>query len=150
MNIKAIFFILSVLILAKVLSACSSVLPSVPSTATAMPTPTIDPLQSAKIVQAFWDALEAGDVETAMAYVGDEAVCAGRCYFTGKRAFHYYLLGYLQAGHVTKISDVKNVGSIVSYSWEVYRKGYFLERGDGDEVMHVENGKIVYWENQHH
>lgn len=150
MNIKAIFFILSVFILAQLLSACGSLLPSVPPTATPMPTPTLDPMQSAKIVQAFWDALEAGDVETAMAYVDDEAVCAGRCYFTGKTAFHYFLLGYLQAGHVTKISNVKNVGSIVTYSWEVYRKGYFVERGDGDEVMHVENGKIVYWESQHH
>jgi SnoaL-like protein len=149
-NIKAIFFILSVFILAQLLSACGSLLPSVPPTATPMPTPTLDPMQSAKIVQAFWDALEAGDVETAMAYVDDEAVCAGRCYFTGKTAFHYFLLGYLQAGHVTKISNVKNVGSIVTYSWEVYRKGYFVERGDGDEVMHVENGKIVYWESQHH
>ena len=150
MNIKAIFTILSVFILAQFLSACGSLLPSVPPTATVMPTPTIDPMQSAKIVQAFWDALEAGDVETAMAYVDDEAVCAGRCYFTGKSAFHYFLRGYLQAGHVTKISNVKNVGSIVTYSWEVYRKGYFVERGDGDEVMHVENGKIVYWESQHH
>ena len=137
-------------ILAQLLSACGSLLPSVPPTATPMPTPTLDPMQSAKIVQAFWDALEAGDVETAMAYVDDEAVCAGRCYFTGKTAFHYFLLGYLQAGHVTKISNVKKVGSIVTYSWEVYRKGYFVERGDGDEVMHVENGKIVYWESQHH
>ena len=150
MNIKAIFFILSFIILAQVLSACGSLLPSVPPTVTPLPTPTLDPMESAKIVQAFWDALEAGDVETAMAYVDDKAVCAGRCYFTGKTAFHYFLLGYLQAGHVTKISNVKNVGSIVTYSWEVYRKGYFVERGDGDEVMHVENGKIVYWESQHH
>ncbi|HEX5941878.1 MAG TPA: nuclear transport factor 2 family protein [Anaerolineales bacterium] len=151
MNIKVIIFILSVLILTQVLSACTgSILPAAPSTATAMPTPTTDPLQSAKIVQAFWDALEAGDVETAMAYVDDEAVCAGRCYFTGKTAFHYYLLGYVKAGHVTKISDVKNVGSIVTYSWEVYRRGNFLESGDGNEVMHIEDGKIVYWENQHH
>jgi len=150
MNIKVVFFILSVFILAQVVSACGSLLTPVPPTVTPLPTPTLDPLEAAKIVQAFWDALEAGDVETAMAYVDDEAVCSGRCYFTGKAAFHYYLQGYVRAGHVTKISDVKNVGSIVTYSWEVYRKGYFVERGDGDEVMHVENGKIVYWESQHH
>lgn len=151
MNIKAIIFVLSVLILTQVLSACAgSILPAAPPTATAMPTPTLDPLQAAKIVQAFWDALEAGDVAAAMAYVDDDAVCAGRCYFKGKRAFHYYLLGYVQAGHVTKISDVKNVGSIVTYSWEVNRWGNFVESGDGNEVMHIEDGKIVYWENQHH
>ena len=153
MNLKAIFLALSVFVLVQVLSACGSgiaaLAPSTP-TATAMPTPTVDPLEAAKIVQAFWDALEAGDVGTAMSYVHEEAVCAGHCYFTGKRAFHYYLLGYVQAGHVTKISDVKNVGSIVTYSWEVYRLGNFLESGDGNEVMHIEDGKIIYWENQHH
>ena len=105
MNIKAIFTILSVFILAQILSACGSLLPSVPPTATVMPTPTIDPMQSAKIVQAFWDALEAGDVETAMAYLDDEAVCAGRCYFTGKAAFHYFLLGYLQASIGRRIGE---------------------------------------------
>ena len=150
MNIKAIFFTLSVFVLAQVLSACGSLLPPPPPTVTPIPTPTIDPMQSAKIVQAFWDAMEAGDVETAMSYLDDKAVCAGRCYFTGKTAFHYFLLGYLQAGHITKISNVKNVGSIVTYSWEVYRRGNFLERGDSNEIMHIEDGKIVYWENQHH
>ena len=68
MNIKAIFFMLSVYILAQVLSACSSVLPSVPFTATAMPTPTTDPLESAKIVQAFWDALEARDIASSICF----------------------------------------------------------------------------------
>ena len=153
MNIKAVFLALSVFILVLVLSACGSgiaaLVPSTP-TATAMPTATLDPLEAAKVVQAFWDALEAGDVGAAMAYIDDEAVCAGHCYFTGKRAFHYYLLGYVQAGYVTRISDVKNVGSIVSYSWEVYRGENFLESGDGNEVMHIQNGKIIYWENQHH
>jgi hypothetical protein len=151
MNIKAISLILAVLILVQVLSACNSgILVPATSTPTTMPTPTLDPLQAAKIVQAFWDAMEAGDVETAMAYVDDEAICAGRCYFTGKAAFHYYLVGYLKGGHVTQISDVKNVGNIVTYSWEVYRRGNFLERGDSNEIMHIEDGKIVYWENQHH
>jgi len=32
----------------------------------------------------------------------------------------------------------------------VYRLGNFLESGDGNEVMHIEDGKIIYWENQHH
>jgi hypothetical protein len=41
------------------------------------------------------------------------------------------------------------VGSIVTYSWEVYRNGNFLRSGDGDEMMQVEDSKIVYWENQH-
>lgn len=149
MNIKAIFCILSVFLCAQVLSACAGLMPAAASTPTAMPTPTLDPQQSAKIVQAFWDALGAGDLETAMVYVAEDAKCAGYCYFTGKTAFRSYLQGYLDAGYSTKISDVRNVGSIVTYSWEVYRNGNFLRGGDSVEMMQVEDNQIIYWENMH-
>jgi hypothetical protein len=149
MNIKAALLIIFI-ILAQVLAGCGAGgLSAGPSSPTVMPTPTADPLQSAKIVQAFWDALEAGDLETALVYLDENAVCAGNCYFKGKATFQTYLQGYLAGGFTTKISDVKNVGSIVTYSWAVYRNGIFVQSGDGDEIMHVEDGKIVYWENQH-
>ena len=149
MNIRAALFILFV-IMAPVLAACGAgSLFSVNSTPTVVPTPTTDPLQSAKIVRAFWDALEAGDLETAMVYVAEDASCTGYCYFTGKTAFKNYLQGYLEAGHMTKISELKSVGSIVTYRWEVYRNGNYVQGGDGDEIMQVEDGQIVYWENQH-
>lgn len=149
MNIRASIFIL-VIIMTQVVAACGpGPLSAATSVPTAVPTPTIDPLQSAKVVQAFWDALEAGDLETALVYIDEKASCAGYCYFTGKPAFQTYLHGYVEAGFITKISDVKNVGSIVTYSWEVYRNGNFVQSGDNDEMMQVENGKIIYWENQH-
>src|SRR5215216_2822760 len=150
MNIKAILLI--VIILSQVLVACGSIGSSTAAayTPTPMLTPTIDPLQSAKIVEAFWDALEAGDLDTAMVYVADDVSCSGFCYFKGKETFRSYLQGYLDAGFTTKISDIRNVGSIVTYSWAAYRNGNFVRGGDNDEIMHVENGKIVYWENQHH
>ena len=148
MNIKAIFLIM--ILVSQTLVACGMTGFAAASTPTAVPTPTTDPLRSAKIVQAFWDALEAGDLETAMVYVADDVSCAGFCYFHGKETFRSYLQGYLDAGFITKISDIRNVGSIVTYSWAVYRNGNFVRGGDNDEIMHVENGKIVYWENQHH
>lgn len=149
MNIKATLLILFI-ILAQILAGCGSGgLSAGASVPTVMATPTADPLQSAKIVQAFWDALEAGDLETALVYLDEDAVCAGNCYFKGKGTFQTYLRGYLAGGFTTKISDVKNIGSIVTYSWAVYRNGIFVQSGDGDEIMHVEDGKIVYWENQH-
>jgi len=148
MNVKAKLFII-VVILSQVLAACGSSISAATSIPTEMFTPTADPRQAAKIVQAFWDALEAGDLETAMVYVADDVTCAGFCYFKGRETFRTYLQGYLDAGHTTKISDLKNVGGIVTYSWEVYRNGNFVRGGDGDEVMQVENNKIVYWENQH-
>jgi len=148
MNVRASLLILVVMI-AQVLSACTSNLFFPPPTPTVAPTPTMDPLEAAKIVQAFWDAMGAGDLETAMVYLADDVTCSGFCHFKGKETFRSYLQGYLDAGHLTKISDVKNVGSIVTYSWEVYRNGNFVGGGDSDEMMQVENGKIVHWENQH-
>jgi hypothetical protein len=149
MNIRAALFIVFIII-ALVIAACGTGgLSAATPVPTVVSTPTTDPLQSAKIVQAFWDALEAGDLETAMVYIGDNATCAGYCYFTGKPAFQSYLQGYLDAGHLTQISNIKGVGSIVTYSWAVYRNGNFVSSGESDEMMQVEDGKIVYWENQH-
>jgi hypothetical protein len=150
MNIKAKLLILS-LLLTQVLVACTGVpnlLRSATPTPTIVPTPTTDPLSSAKIVKAFWDALEVGDLETAMTYVGEDVTCSGFCHFTGNTIFRSYLQGYLDAGYVTKIGDLKAIGSIVTYSWEVSRNGLFLRRGD-TEMMQVEDGKIIYWENNH-
>jgi hypothetical protein len=148
MNIKAAFLVSSLIVVSQILGACSSLSPSTPMP-TAMPTPTADPKQPAKIVEAFWAALESGDVETAMVYLDENATCAGRCYFTGKSMFRAVFQSYHNGGYITKISDVKNVGSIVTYSWEVYRNGNFIQAGRGDEMMQVEDGKIIYWESQH-
>ena len=149
MNIKAIIFSVIIALLAPILSGCRGVGPAETSSPTVIPTPTVDPFESGRVVQAFWDALEAGDLDTALVYVDDKASCAGYCYFTGKPAFKSYLQGYLEAGFLTKISDVKSVGSIVTYEWSVYRNGNFVSSGQSDEMMQVEDGKIIYWENQH-
>lgn len=148
-NIKAIFFILFVFMTSQFLSACGSSAVMATPVPTGIPTPTADPRQPAKVVQAFWSALESGDLETAMLYIHEDATCAGRCYFTGKYMFYAVFQSYMNGGYITKISDVKNVGNIVTYSWEVYRNGNFIQAGEGNEMMQVENGKIIYWESQH-
>ena len=147
MNIKSTLLMLFIVL---ALTACTGLSTPAPAIPTVETTPTVDPRRSAEVVQAFWDALEAGDVETAMAYVGDKITCRGFCYFEGKETFQTYLQGYLDAGFTTKISDLKNVGNIVTYSWSVYRNGLFVRRGDEDEMMEVDDGKIIYWENRHH
>ena len=149
MNIKAYFFIPVAFVFVQILSACSGGGVPVTSTPTVMSTPTTDPMQAAKTVEAFWDALEAGDLDTAMVYVSDDVTCTGYCHFKGKDTFRSYLQGYLDAGYSTRISDIRSVGSMVTYSWEVYRNGNFLRGGDSVEVMQVEDSKIVYWENLH-
>ena len=148
MNIKLKFLLLFIII-SQVLIACAGNAMFAAPTPTIQPTPTNDPLSAAKVVQAFWDALEANDIEAAMTYVSDDITCAGQCYFKGKLVFRTYVQGYLDAGYLTKISDLKVVGSTVTYSWESYRNGLFVRRGEADEVMQVEDGKIVYWENYH-
>lgn len=148
MSNKIAFFLLFLLI-TQILIACAGGSLFAAPTATALPTPTNDPLHGAKVVQAFWDALGSGDIETAMSYVDEDIECSGYCHFKGKLTLQSYLQGYLDAGFSTQISDVKNVGSIVTYSWEVYRNGLFQMRSEGDETMQVENGKIVFWENYH-
>lgn len=148
MNIK--FRLLTLfIILTELITACGAGPLLAPPTATAQPTPTKDPMSAAKVVQAFWDALGAGDLETAMVYVDDDIACSGFCHFTGKDVFQSYLQGYLDAGFSTKIGDLKAVGNVVTYSWEVYRSGLFIRRGEDDEMMEVQDGKIVYWENYH-
>jgi hypothetical protein len=146
MNVKAIF--LTILIgLPLLFTSCGSNPLFAEPTPTVLPTPTNDPLSAAKVVQAFWDALNAGDLDTAMVYIGDEITCANFCHFSGRLIFQSYLQGYVKAGYSTKISDLKAVGNIVTYSWELYQMDLFQRRGEEDEMMEVENGKIIYWEN---
>jgi hypothetical protein len=149
MNIKVKFLALLILLVSTLTGCANGLSLFATATPTVAPTPTNDPQSSAKIVKAFWDALAAGDLETAMTYVDDDIVCAGACHFKGKVVFRSYLQGYLDGGYVTKIGDLKSIGSIVTFSWEVSRNGLFVRRGEEDEIMQVENGKIVYWENYH-
>ncbi len=135
------------LILAYLLTACGASSLFAAPTPTPLPTPTNDPLYAARIVESFWNALNMGDLETAMVYVGEDIRCANFCYFTGRQTFQSYLQGYVKAGYTTKISDLKVIGGIVTYSWELYQNDLFQRRGEEDEMMEVKDGKIVYWEN---
>jgi len=146
MNIKAIVLLLFVG-LPLLFTSCAGNPLFATATPTVLPTPTNDPLSAAKVVQAFWDALNAGDLDTAMVYIGDEITCARYCHFSGKLVFQSYLQGYVKAGYSTKIGDLKAVGNIVTYSWELYQNGLFQRRGEGDEMMEVDGAKIIYWEN---
>lgn len=137
------------LLLTQILLACGGSGLFARPTSTPFPTPTNDPLSAARVVQAFWDAMAAKDLETALVYVHEDITCAVFCHFTGKEIFSSYLQGYLDAGYSTQISEIKTVGNIVTYSWAVYRNDLFLRRGEDDEMMEVENGKIIYWENYH-
>jgi hypothetical protein len=148
MNIK-LAWLLVLLLCAPFSSACSSALPPVTPTSGPAPTPTADPLRAGKIVQAYWDALAAGDLETALSYVHEEIKCRGSCYLTGKPMFRSFLEGYLKSGYLTKISDVRTVGNLVTYAWDVYRNDLFVQSGAEAEFMEVKDDQIIHWENHH-
>src|SRR4030095_9054004 len=94
MNTKRILFILFV-ILAQVLAACgTAATPVAPAsestlapTSASVPTATPEPADPAEIVQGFWAAMEAGDVESAMTFLAEDAKCRGACYFSSPESF---------------------------------------------------------------
>ncbi len=148
MNIKLKPLLLFI-ILAQILAACATNLVPATSAPVAVATPTNDPFTSAKVVKAFWDALEIGDVDASLSYVSDDIACRGTIYLTGKIPFKAYLEGYLAGGYTTKVSNLKTIGSIVRFTWEWYKNGLFVRGGTEDEMMEVEDGKIVYWQSNH-
>jgi ketosteroid isomerase-like protein len=100
-----------------------------------------------EVVQGFWEAMAAGDVDAAMAFVASDAKCRGSCYFGGEQSFHSYLQGVVDSGATTKISDLQVEGDTVGYFWELLRNGNLQETGN--ESMQVQDGKIILWENLH-
>jgi ketosteroid isomerase-like protein len=102
----------------------------------------------ADVVKAFWAAMKAGDVDTAMAFVADDAKCKGSCYFTGKQSFQAYLQGYVNAGTMTEIGDLTVEGDTVRYPFKEYRNG-LLTNDSVPESMQIKDGKIIFWENLH-
>ena len=155
MNTRLIYFVLFVL-LAQVLAGCGTPAPTAaPATPTSAPTlaptvtPTPAPPDPAEIVQSFWAAMEAGDVDAAMAFIADNVSCRGSCYFSGKETFRSLLQGMINSGSITEISIVKVEGDTVTYNYKVYSNGIEIEENIEGESMQVQDGKIIHWENLH-
>jgi hypothetical protein len=113
----------------------------------AAPTPIPPAASPEEVVQGFWDAMTAMDVEAAMLLVAEEFTCRGSCYFSGKTPLQAYLQGYLDSGNVTTISNLSVEGTVVTYDWEIIRNGVATSQGLGTESMTVENGLIMHWQN---
>jgi len=137
-----IFFILFV-ILAQALSACGTLLtPPPPATPTSMPTPTTI-YGPAEIVQAFWDALNNQDFDTAMALVADDIQATNPgLQVTGKVSFQVNLKKFFPPGTKVVISDVIVTGDTVTYNWQIFVND-ILQASGTDESMIIKNGKIV-------
>jgi ketosteroid isomerase-like protein len=104
------------------------------------PLATTDP---AAVVQDFWAAIDAKDVDAAMDLLADNALCRGSCYFSGKATFLSVLQGTINSG-TFKITDLQIEGDQVTYTLEYFRNGAL--QATGSEAMQVQDGKIILWE----
>lgn len=156
MNTKRILFILFV-ILAQTLAACGTAAtpaapasePTLAPTSAPAPTATPEPADPAEIVQGFWAAMMAEDVDAAMAFLAEDAKCRGACYFSSTDSFNAYLQGIIKAGLTTEISDIAVEGDTVTYLYKVFRNGVVVEDSEEGESMQILDGKIILWNNLH-
>jgi ketosteroid isomerase-like protein len=102
-------------------------------------------LDPAAVVQGFWTAMKAGDVEAVMTFVADDAKCKGSCYFTGKQSFQAYLQGYINSGTVMELEELTVEGDIVPYSYKEYRDGFLTNDSTNvPESMQIKVCKIQF------
>jgi hypothetical protein len=129
MKIKSIYLCLFFL-LASILAACGAPAPAA-----------ADPLTIAK---GFWDAINAKNVDAAMAFVADDIVTTGFPeHYTNKADFRAYWLSSLDNGDILEITDLKLASEdTVTFNVRI------LLRGNTEVVnnlgnLQVKDGKIV-------
>ena len=157
MNTKRLAFILSAIFLALAafwIAACTTapqatLAPTTPPTAaaTAIPSevptagPTSAPPDPITVVQSFFDALAAKDLDAAAALLADDVRWRGTPYLTGEASVLAYLQGDIDSGVTTEIIDLRVTKGRVTYSWSAFRNDTFL--AGGEDTMVVENGQIA-------
>ena len=107
--------------------------------------PSAEALDPAAVVQGFYDAYNAGDLEAAMAFVDEQIQCRGHCYLTGAESFRAFIQPGMQAGDQITISDLRVEGNQVTFDYVVNSGGLVSARGM-DAVIRIEDGLIVYFE----
>ena len=98
-----------------------------------------------EIVQGFYQAMNQGGIESAMAFVADGIECRGHCYITGSDAFRTFIQGNIDHGDQFEISGLVVDGDEVTFDYVIHRAESVLARGV-DSVMRVRDGKIIYFE----
>jgi hypothetical protein len=134
MNIKIKYLFLFVS-LAMILTACGAPAPKA-----------ADPVT---IAQGFWDAINAKNVDAAMAFVADDIVTDGLdAHYTNKAGFRTFWLSSVKNGDINEITDLKLTSEdTVTYHIKVYLRGN-TEFVNTLGKLQVKDGKIVYMEFQ--
>ena len=146
-RVKSTLFVLLVLGLIPGCTAPIQIMTAVPELTlppVMLPASVADP---AEVVQGFWEAMNARDLDGAMAFFTDDIQCRGACYLNGKEALQSLIQGIFKLERVGEIEihGLQVEGDTVTYLVDYYSKEEIL-KASREEVMRVQNGKIIYWE----
>lgn len=99
------------------------------------------------IAQGFWDAIQAKNIDAAMAFVADDIVTDGLpTHFTNKADFSVFMLSSEKDGTTFEIADLKLASEdTVTYTMKVDLRGN-IEPFSGLGKLQVKDGKIIYIE----
>lgn len=128
--------VMLVVLLIQGLSACGGA-----STAAIIP----EAASADEVVQGFYQAMNDGDLESAMTFIADDMECRGYCYITGKDSFQTFIQGNIDHNDQFEISELKIDGDKVTFNYVIRRGDFILARGL-DSVMQVQDGQIIYFE----
>jgi DNA-binding beta-propeller fold protein YncE len=162
MNTKRMLFILFItLCVAQALAACGTAVPTAPASepTTALPVSTAESLVAATaepaiivkmtdpaaVARDFYKALNAGNIETAMALVSEDVKCRGACYLNGKTSFRSFMQGGINMGGRVELNDLQVDGDKVSYNWTAYNTDD-VPVALGTESLQIQNGLIILME----
>jgi hypothetical protein len=109
------------------------------------PTATPQAADPAAMAQEFYMALNAGDIEAAMALVSDDVQQQGDFPVPNKGAFRSLLETMIANGERQEISNLKVEGEKATYDWDLYSKDGVLVVS-GVETLLVKDGLIVLFE----
>ncbi|GAB4582081.1 MAG: hypothetical protein Fur0022_48340 [Anaerolineales bacterium] len=144
-SLFTLIFVFSVL-----LAACAPTAPAIPEPTmaptvapTAPPTlsPTAVPADPITVVQNYWNAFVAKDLETITNLLADDVRWRGTPYLTGKTSVLSYIQGDINSDFTYEITDMRVTKGRVTYTWAAYKNDAFQTRGE--DTMVVENGKII-------
>jgi hypothetical protein len=129
MNTKGTYLCF-VLLIVGILSACGTAAPA-----------SADPMT---IAQGFWDAINAKNVDTALALVADDVVIRGGLNpLSGKAELGAFLSSELEKGMTFEISDlVSSAKDEVTYTMKIYTNGTMLVSSPFLRIQ-VKDEKIV-------
>ena len=132
------------------LIGCAATTP-VPTTIpapTAVPT-SVTVTDPAAIVQGFWDAINARDMNAAKAFLADDVQCTGDCSYSGKDLFYINIVALVAHGEKIEIKDLKIISDdTVTFTVERFDVNGILSTniGPGTTKAQVKDGKIILME----